>query len=156
NNGPWSDLDAHVAFVPGAPPVKLPGANFYPRDMNKQEFENWIAKLPKAQQEEATGFFSVIHRAKDESLSAVPYSVEYRTQLARAAKLLEEAAALTSNQTLKEFLNLRAKAFLSNDYYASEVAWMKLDAPIDVTIGPYETYNDEIFGYKASFEAYIT
>lgn len=156
NNGPWSDLDAHASFIPGVPAEKLAGANFYPRDMTKPEFETWVAKLPKAQQEEATGFFSVIHRGKDEKLSEVPYSVEYKTQLAHAAKLLEEAAGLTSNATLKEFLNLRAKAFLSNDYYASDVAWMKLDAPIDVTIGPYETYNDEIFGYKAAFEAYIT
>ena len=72
------------------------------------------------------------------------------------ATLLNEAAALTSNESLKEFLTLRAKAFLSNDYYASDVAWMKLDAPIDITIGPYETYNDELFGYKAAFEAYVT
>ena len=72
------------------------------------------------------------------------------------ATLLDEAAALTPNASLKEFLMLRAKAFLSNDYYASDVAWMKLDAPIDVTIGPYETYNDELFGYKAAFEAYVT
>jgi hypothetical protein len=156
NNGPWSDLDAHASFIPGTPPVKLPGANFYPPDMTKQEFEAWVAKLPKQQQDEATGFFTVIRRGKDEKLSTVPYSVEYKTQLTRAAKLLDEAASLTSNATLKEFLTLRAKAFLSNDYYASDVAWMKLDAPLDVTIGPYETYNDDIFGYKAAFEAYIT
>jgi len=73
-----------------------------------------------------------------------------------AAKLLEEAAALTPNTSLKEFLTLRAEALRSNDYYPSDIAWMKLDAPIDITIGPYETYNDELFGYKASFEAYVT
>src|SRR5262249_38754396 len=89
NNGPWADLDAHTAFIPGVPDMKLPGANFYPRDMTKQEFEAWESKLPKAQQEEATGFFSVIHRGKDEKLSAVPYSVEYKAQLTRAAKLLD-------------------------------------------------------------------
>ena len=72
------------------------------------------------------------------------------------AKLLDEAAALTSNASLKEFLKLRAEAFLTDDYYASDVAWMKLDAPLDITIGPYETYNDEMFGYKAAFEAYVT
>lgn len=156
NKGPWSDLDAHTAFVPDVPPVKLPGANFYPKDMTKQEFEAWAAKLPAQQKEEAEGFFSVIRRGKDEKLTSVPYSVEYKDQLTKAAKLLDEAAALTPNATLKEFLALRAKAFLSDDYYASDVAWMKLDAPVDVTIGPYETYNDEIFGYKAAFEAYIT
>ncbi len=156
NNGPWSDLDAHKAFVPGVAPAKLPGANFYPEDMTKQEFETWVAKLPKSQQEEATGFFTVIRRNPDKSLKAVPYSVEYKPQLERAAKLLSDAAALTPNASLKEFLTLRAKAFFSNDYYASDVAWMKLDAPIEPTIGPYETYNDDIFGYKAAFEAYIT
>ena len=73
-----------------------------------------------------------------------------------AAKLLREAAALTTNATLKNFLEKRAAAFRSNDYYDSDVAWMELDAPIDVTIGPYETYEDELFGYKAAFEAYVT
>ena len=69
--------------------------------------------------------------------------------------MLREAAALTDNASLKKFLTLRADAFLSNDYYASDVAWMDLDAPLDITIGPYETYNDEMFGYKAAFEAYV-
>ncbi len=69
--------------------------------------------------------------------------------------MLQEAAALTDNATLKHFLNTRAAAFLSNDYYESDMAWMDLDAPLDITIGPYETYNDELFGYKASFEAYV-
>ena len=70
--------------------------------------------------------------------------------------MLNQAADSTSNESLKTFLRLRAQAFLINDYYASDVAWMKLDAPIDVTIGPYETYNDDLFGYKAAFEAYVT
>jgi hypothetical protein len=69
--------------------------------------------------------------------------------------LLHEAAGLTDNESLRRFLNLRADAFLSNDYYASDVAWMDLDAPLDITIGPYETYNDELFGYKAAYEAYV-
>src|SRR6202012_2322034 len=71
------------------------------------------------------------------------------------ARDLLAAAKTTDNPTLKAFLETRADAFLSNDYYASDVAWMDLDAPLDITIGPYETYNDEIFGYKAAFEAYI-
>lgn len=156
NKGPWSDLDDQTAFLPGVPPKKLPGANFYPEDMTKGEFESWVKALPAAQQEQARGFFTVIRRGADKKLMTVPYSKAYAQDLARAAKLLEEAAALTPNATLKEFLRLRAKAFLSDDYYASDVAWMKLDAPIDVTIGPYETYNDELFGYKAAFEAYVT
>jgi hypothetical protein len=89
-------------------------------------------------------------------LRLVPYHKEYAADLGKAAGLLREAAALTGNASLKKFLTLRAEAFLSNDYYASDVAWMDLDAPLDITIGPYETYNDELFGYKAGFEAYIT
>jgi len=156
NKGPWSDLDGQIAFLPGVPPKKLPGANFYPEDLTKDEFETWAAKLPKAQQEQARGFFTVIQRGPDKKLFAVPYSKAYRPDLEQAAKLLEEAAAATPSATLKEFLKLRAQAFRTDDYYASDVAWMKLDAPIDVTIGPYETYNDELLGYKAAFEAYVT
>ena len=90
-----------------------------------------------------------------EALSPFPYSEEYKSELEQAAPLLHEAADLTDNSSLKKFLSARADAFLSNDYYESDLAWMDLDAPLDVTIGPYETYNDELFGYKASFEAYI-
>ena len=170
NKGPWSELDAQSAFLTGTfvlfmgdsgvqvrvPDRKPPGANFYPQDITKDEFETWVAKLPSAQQDQARGFFTMIRRSPERNLTITPYSKFYGGELGRAAKLLEDAAALTSNASLKEFLNLRAKAFLTNDYYASDVAWMKLDAPIDVTIGPYETYNDELFGYKAAFEAYIT
>ena len=156
NKGPWSDLDGQVAFLPGVPPKKLPGANFYPEDMSKDEFETWAAKLPKDQQEAARGFFTVIRRGGDKKLIAVPYSKAYGANLERAAKLLEEAAGATPNATLKQFLTLRAQAFRTDDYYASDVAWMKLDAPIDITIGPYETYNDDLLGYKAAFEAYVT
>src|SRR6185312_15542418 len=156
NKGPWSELDGQIAFLPGVPPRKPLGANFYPEDMSKDEFETWAAKLPAAQQEQARGFFTVIQRGADKKLMAVPYSKAYAQDLERMAKLLDEAAAHTSNATLKDFLKLRAQAFRTNDYYASDVAWMKLDAPIDVTIGPYETYNDELLGYKAAFEAYVT
>jgi hypothetical protein len=155
NKGPWSDLDEHTAFLPGVPPKKLPGANFYPPDMTKQEFEAWVKTLPESGRREAEGFFSVIVRDAGRRLAAVPYSKAYQTDLERAAKLLREAAAATENDSLKKFLTLRAYAFLSNDYFASDVAWMDLDAPLDVTIGPYETYNDELFGYKAAFEAYV-
>ena len=156
NKGPWSDLDDHAAFLPGVPPRKPPGANFYPQDLTREEFEAWVSRLPKAQQEQARGFFTVIRRGADKALYILPYNQAYEHDLQRASRLLEEAAALTPNASLKEFLRLRAKAFLSNDYYASDIAWMQLDAPIDITIGPYETYNDELFGYKAAFEAYVT
>jgi len=155
NKSPWSEIDGHTAFVPGVPPKKLPGANFYPEDMTKEEFESWVKALPADQREQAEGFFTVIRRNSSQKLTLVKYSQEYRADLERAAALLKEAAALTDSATLKKFLETRASAFLSNDYYESDLAWMDLDAPLDITIGPYETYNDEIFGYKAAYEAYV-
>ena len=156
NKGPWSDLDGHRAFLPGVPERKPLGANFYPPDMSKDEFETWVHKLPAPQREQAEGFFTVIRRNAQRQLTIVPYSKEYAADLQKAAGLLREAAGLTDNVSLKKYLTLRADAFLSNDYYASDIAWMDLDAPLDITIGPYETYNDELLGYKAGFEAYIT
>ena len=155
NKSPWSDLDGHTAFLPGVPAKKLPGANFYPTDMTKEQFESWAKTLPQDKREQAEGFFTVIRRDAARKLIAVPYSTEYRSDLERAATLLKQAASLTDNDSLKKFLNIRAEAFLSNDYYESDLAWMDLDAPLDVTIGPYETYNDELFGYKAAYEAYV-
>jgi hypothetical protein len=154
NKSPWSQLDGYTAFIPNVPARKPLGANFYPEDLNKQEFEAWVAGLPQEQRRQAEGFFSVIRR-RGHQLEVVPYSREYRDLLQKSANLLREAAALTPNSTLKHFLTSRADAFLTDDYYASDVAWMDLDAPLDITIGPYETYNDELFGYKASFEAYV-
>jgi hypothetical protein len=114
-----------------------------------------VKTLSKADRERAEGFFTVIRRDATGRLKTIPYSQEYKNDLAKAARLMEEAAGLTGNATLKKFLLSRGAAFLSNDYYESDLAWMDLDAPIDITIGPYETYNDEIFGYKAGFEAYV-
>ena len=157
NKGPWSDIDEYKAFLPGVPHRKLPGSNFYPADMSKDDFERWVASRPPNDQEQARSFFTVLRWQEKAAgtLSIVPYSEEYKSELTRAASLLREAAELTENASLKKFLTLRADSFLSNDYYESDLAWMDLDAPIDVTIGPYETYNDELFGYKAAFEAYI-
>lgn len=147
--GPWSDLDNHRAFLAGVPERKPLGASFYPEDMTREEFESWAS-------DKAKSFFTVIRRKPgSRALEVVPYSRAYRPDLDRAAKLLREAASLTDNASLKRFLDTRATAFLDDDYYASDLAWMDLDAPIDITIGPYETYNDELFGYKASFEAYV-
>ena len=170
NRGPWSDIDDYKAFLPGVPPRKLPGANFYPADMTKEDFERWVAALSPQEQEQAKGFFTVIRRkAKPrkpkgmvgppdklrDQMEIIPYNEEYKSESTRVADLLRQAANLTDNPSLKKFLTLRADAFLSNDYYESDLAWMDLDAPLDVTIGPYETYNDELFGYKAAFEAYV-
>jgi hypothetical protein len=155
NKGPWSDLDDHSAFIPDVPTRKPLGANFYPADMTRDEFEAWVKTLPADRKEQALGFFTVVRRDAARKLTLVPYNKEYAADLAKAAALLKDAAALTDNPSLKKFLRLRAEAFLSNDYYPSDLAWMDLDAPLDITIGPYETYNDELFGYKAAFEAYI-
>lgn len=160
NKGPWSDIDEYKAFLPGVPPRKPKGANFYPEDMTAEDFERWVAALQQDQQEQAKGFFTVVRWKENagssgRQLSLVPYSEEYKDDLTRAAGLLREAAGLTDNASLKKFLTLRADAFLSNDYYESDIAWMDLDAPLDITIGPYETYNDELFGYKAAYEAYV-
>jgi hypothetical protein len=156
NKGPWSDLDGHQAFLPGVPAKKPAGANFYPEDMTRAEFETWVKGLAAKDRTAAEGFFTVIRRdPKTKALRIVPYHQEYKADLDRCARLLREAAASTTNATLKKFLELRANAFSSDDYYASDVAWMDLDAPIDITIGPYETYTDELFGYKAAFEAYV-
>lgn len=156
NKGPWSRLDKNEPFIDGVPHEKPPQGGFYPDDMSKDEFTSWLNGLSEADKNRATGFFTVIRRGADGKLKIVPYHEEYREFLEPAAKLLREAADLTGNQTLKNFLTKRAEAFASDDYYASDVAWMDLDAPIDVTIGPYETYEDELFGYKAAFEAFIT
>jgi hypothetical protein len=155
NKGPWSEIDEHKAFLPDVPAKKPAGANFYPEDMTKDEFESWVKTLSAEEKAEAEGFFSVVRRDANRKLKLVPYNQEYKTDLDLAGRLLREAAALTDNASLKKFLTTRADAFSSNNYYESDMAWMDLDAPVDVTFGPYETYNDEIFGYKAAFEAYI-
>jgi len=155
NQGPWDRVDHDKPFVPGVP-AKPDGGNFYPGDATKDEIDHWIAGLPQAQADQARGFFSVIRRQPDGSLTSVPYSIEYQGELQQAAALLREAAKATQQPSLKKFLELRAAAFLSNDYYASDVAWMELDASLEPTIGPYEVYEDNWFNYKAAYEAYIT
>jgi hypothetical protein len=154
NRGPWSQLDQQAPFLPGVP-AKPEAANFYPAGATKAEVEAWMKALPESERAAATGFFTTIRRSPSGALVAVPYSVEYQGELARAAQLLREAAAATMQTTLRAFLEKRAAAFLSNDYYASDVAWMEQDASLEPTIGPYETYDDGWFGYKAAFEAFI-
>ena len=154
NKGPWDRLDHNKPFVPGAP-AKPAGANFYPEGATKAELESWIKSLPDGQRRPATGFFTLVHRSgKDFTL--VPYNVAYNEELTHAAALLREAAALATEPTLKNFLTKRAAAFLSNDYYDSDVAWMELKGAVEPTIGPYEVYEDELFNYKAAYEAFIT
>ncbi len=160
NKGPWDRLVHNAPFIAGVPP-KPEGANFYPAGASKADVEGWLKSLSDADRARATGFFTTIRRAPaakggKPAFEAVPYSMEYQGELAAAADLLRQAAALTAQPTLKAFLNARADAFLSNDYYASDVAWMDIDASIEPTIGPYEVYEDEWFNAKAAFEAFIT
>lgn len=155
NMGPWSELDHGEPFLDGVP-ARPPQANYYPDNMTNEEFNTWLAKLPEAGQKQATGFFTTIRRDAPGTLTIVPYSEEYADLLQKLARTMKEAAALTTNASLRKFLSSRADAFLSNDYYTSDVAWLKVDSPIDVTIGPYEVYMDKLFNYKAAFEAYIT
>lgn len=162
NKGPWSIIDGNTSFLPQhvggvtVPDKKPEGANFYPEGSTKEALETWINGLAAADKEQAQWFFTTIRAGADMKFKTVKYSDEYKPELDKLAKLLKEAAAATDNASLKKFLELRADAFLSNDYLASDFAWMDLDSPVDVTIGPYETYNDELFGYKAAFEAYVS
>jgi hypothetical protein len=154
NKGPWSRLDHNQPFIPGAPP-KPAGANYYPEGATKADLERWMQSLSEPERARATGFFTTIRRGAG-GFVMVPYTIEYQTELARAASLLREAAQSATEPTLKNFLTKRADAFLSNDYYDSDVAWMELTGTIQPTIGPYEVYEDELFNYKAGFEAYVT
>ncbi|MCD6477647.1 MAG: peptidase [Candidatus Aenigmarchaeota archaeon] len=151
NMGPWDRLDKDRPFIGNV--KKLPGAEFYPTDMTKEEFESWIREHPE-DRKSFTDYYTVIRRSGNK-LVTVPYSVEYREFLVPAAKLLKEASELTENKSLKKFLLDRADAFLSNDYFQSEVDWINLNGNIEVTIGPYEVYEDALFGYKAAFESHI-
>lgn len=155
NKGPWSRIDEQAPFVAGVP-AKPASANFYPAGATKPDVEQWLARLSGPAREAATGFFTTIRRGPDGQFTAVPYSLEYQGELAVAAGYLREAAAATTQPTLRAFLEARAAALLSNDYYESDVRWMELDASIEPTIGPYEVYEDEWFNYKAAFEAFIT
>ncbi len=155
NMGPWSKLDHDEPFIDGIGPHPE-GANYYPEDMSKDEFNAWIGTQSEARQRDATGYFTTVRRDENRKLVTVPYSTEYSVHLKQAAQLLREAAGLTDNATLRAFLSRRATAFLTNDYYDSDVAWMDLDSPVEPTIGPYEVYMDELFNYKAAFEAFIT
>ncbi len=155
NRGPWSRLDDNAIFIPGAP-AKPEAANFYPAGATKAEVEAWLAGMPESERAAATGFFTTIRRDTAGRFMAVPYSLEYQGELALIAERLRAAATATGEPTLKAFLESRADAFLSNDYYASDVAWMRLESAIEPTIGPYEVYEDGWFNYKAAFEAFVT
>lgn len=151
--GPFDRLDHNKPFYGTAEKPK--GANFYPEDMSKQEFLQWIEDHPD-DEKSFTSEFTVIRRENGE-LKAVPYSEYFKEDLEKAANFLRQAAEYADNPTLKDYLVKRAAAFLSNDYYHSDMAWMDLkDHLIEVVIGPYEVYEDKMFNYKAAFECFIT
>jgi hypothetical protein len=149
--GPWDRLAHHEPFLGDR--VHPDGAGYYPEDMTAAEFEAWLETHPE-DREAFTSLFTVIRRDGD-GLTAVPYSEAYRELLVTAARELDAAAAATDNESLRRFLELRSKAFFIDDYYESDKAWMDLDSEIEVVIGPYETYEDSLFGYKAAFESFV-
>jgi len=153
NLGPWDEMaDLHPFW--GTTPMP-DGAGFYPIDLTREEFETYLAAHPE-QRDALTSWYTVERRDGD-MLEAVPDSTAYREWLEPAAKLLEQAAARTSNPSLKKFLSLRAEAFRTDDYYESELAWMDLSGtPIEVAIGPYEVYTDRLMGTKTAFESFVT
>lgn len=130
------------------------GAGFYPADMTKEEFNNWITAHPEDEAAFKSGY-TVIRRDGDK-LVAIPYREEYKEFLEPAAKAMREAAELSEEPSLKKFLNMRADSFLSDDYFESEMAWMDLDGAIEIAIGPYEVYDDHYFGYKTAYESFLT
>ncbi len=152
NKGPWDRLKQNEPFIGNRP--RPPGAGFYPADMTKEEFERWIAAHGK-DREAFQGLFTVIRR-QGTGLVAIPYSRQYREALEPAAQKLRDAAAATGNASLRDYLTKRADAFLSDDYFASDIAWMDLDSDVEVVIGPYEVYEDSLFNYKAAFESFVT
>ena len=151
--GPFDRLEHDAPFI-GSEKKPL-GANFYPEDMTKEEFDKWIKANPN-DEKSFTSEFSVIRR-KDGKLVSIPYSNYWKDKLTEASKMLKEAAEYADNQSLKKYLNSRADALLSNDYYQSDMDWMDLkDHNIEIVIGPYEVYEDALFNYKTSFECFLT
>ena len=148
NYGPWDRLKGDEPFLSGYA-EKPAGAQFYPADMTKQEFET-------AELSDKTGLYSVIRRDSEGKLHTIPYSVQYKAELEAAAKLLTEASVLAEDKEFAEYLKLRAQALLTDNYQPSDFAWMAMkNNPIELVIGPIETYEDQLFGYRAAFEAYV-
>jgi hypothetical protein len=148
NYGPWERLSENQPFIEGYGP-KPEGANFYPKDMTKEEFKNF-------ESQDKTSLYTLIRRDESGDLMTIPYNEAYDNKTQRAAGLLREAAKLAENESFKKYLNLRAEALLTDDYLASDMAWMDVkDNDVEVVIGPIETYEDNLFGYKASHEAFI-
>ncbi|MBC5775347.1 Zn-dependent hydrolase [Pontibacter sp. KCTC 32443] len=148
NYGPWDRLNNNAPFIPGVGP-KPAGSNFYPADMTKEEFE-------KANLKDKKSLYTFVRRDASGKLITVPYHVQFKDDVKRASDLLKQAAALADDAGLKKYLTLRADALLTDNYQPSDLAWMDMkNNTIDVVIGPIETYEDALFGYKAAHEAYV-
>ncbi|GHA19549.1 hypothetical protein GCM10008090_31550 [Arenicella chitinivorans] len=148
NYGPWDRLDADKPFIDGAGP-RPAGARYYPADMSKEEFEAW-------EQEGKDGLYSIVKRAEDGSLSLVSYTEAYVDQITQVADLLQQASELAEDEGFANYLKLRAQALRTNDYQASDMAWMDNKTnQVEVVIGPIETYQDALFGYRAAFETFV-
>ncbi|HAU90791.1 MAG TPA: Zn-dependent hydrolase [Alteromonas sp.] len=148
NYGPWDRLNGDAPYLSGYG-EKAAGAEFYPQDMTKAEFA-------AAEFADKDGLYSVVERTENGDLTATPYSEKYQAELTKAAALLKEASELADNETFANYLKLRAEALLSDDYYASDMAWMDMKTnPIELVIGPIETYEDQLYGYRAAFESYV-
>ena len=150
--GPWDRQDHHRPFAVDKP--RPLGAGFYPEDLTAAELDTYLEQHPD-QREAITNLFTIVRRDGDK-LEAIPYSVAFKQWLDPAAKLMREAAALSKNRSLSRFLRSRADAFASDDYYQSDKDWMDLDGQVEITIGPYEVYEDKPKALKASFESFVT
>lgn len=152
NFGPWDRLADYEPFFGDFEHPE--GAGYYPAGMSEEEFNAWIEAHPD--DEVSFKSLTTVIRRDGESLVAIPYSEHYAEWLEPAAEHLRAAAALTENESLATFLASRAEAFATDDYFQSDMDWMDLDAPVEITIGPYEVYEDGLFGYKAAFVAFVT
>jgi hypothetical protein len=154
NYGPWDRLADNEPFIAGVGP-KPPGANFYPDDITKAAFDSAAANS-KAHGDSLRSLYTVVRRDSSGALVAIPYHVAFPDETKVAADKLREAAKLAEDPGLRRYLEARAKALLSDDYRASDIAWLDMkDNTVDVVIGPIETYEDQLFGYKSAHEAYV-
>ncbi|MCD6346567.1 MAG: Zn-dependent hydrolase, partial [Bacteroidales bacterium] len=148
NFGPWERLKENIPFIDGFEP-KPAGAQFYPLDMTKEEFEGW-------DESSKTSLYTMIRRDENGKLKSIPYHAFFNSEIGKAATLIKNAAQLADNTGLKKYLDLRADALLTDDYLASDMAWMDMkDNTIDFVVGPIENYEDALYGYKAAHESYV-
>jgi Peptidase family M49 len=154
NYGPWDRLEGNAPFIAGVG-AKPDGANLYPRDMTKAEFESATA-AGGARADSLKSLYTLVRRDAQGRLVAVPYHVAWAANLQRAAAKLRAASVLAEDPGLKRYLELRAQALVTDDFQPSDLAWMDMkNNGLDVVIGPIETYEDALFGYKAANEAYV-